>query len=375
MDYMARALELARQALGTTSPNPAVGAVIVKDGEIVGEGFTQPPGGPHAEIVALERAGERARGAQMFITLEPCCIFGRTPPCTQALIRAGIASVHMATLDPNPQVWGRGKRELEEAGITTHTGEHAQAALELNDAYVKHITTGLPLVAAKFAMSLDGKIATRTGDSRWLTGPQAQAFAHRLRFWSDAVMVGANTVLADDPRLTARDEQGNETKAPLRVVLDSSGRTPPGARVFQGPGRALLAVARPRLGGKYPKAEVAELPAPDGRVALEGLLSLLGKRGIAQVLVEGGGELLGSLFDQGLVDKVYAFIAPIIIGGRGAIPAVGGEGVEKLAQAPRLEGVHQERLGEDLLVWGYLPGKRPSLERLPWPETVGRKTV
>jgi diaminohydroxyphosphoribosylaminopyrimidine deaminase/5-amino-6-(5-phosphoribosylamino)uracil reductase len=375
MDYMARALELARQALGTTSPNPAVGAVIVKEGEIISQGSTQPPGGPHAEVVTLERAGERARGARMFVTLEPCCTFGRTPPCTQALIRAAVASVHIAALDPNPRVWGRGKKELEEAGITTHLGEHARAALELNDAYVKHVTTGLPLVAAKFAMSLDGKIATKKGDSRWLTGPQAQASAHRLRFWSDAVMVGVNTVLADDPRLTARDEQGSEIKAPLRVVVDSSGRTPPSARVFQGPGKVLLAVARPKLGGKYPEAEVVELPAPDGQVDIEELLSLLGKRGIIQVLVEGGGQLLGSLFDRGLVDKVYAFISPVIIGGRGAIPAVGGGGVERLAQAPRLEGAHQEKLGEDLLVWGYLPGKRPSLEESPWSETAGRKTV
>jgi len=372
---MARALELARQALGTTSPNPAVGAVIVKDGEIVGGGFTQPPGGPHAEVVALERAGEGATGAVMFVTMEPCNTFGRTPPCTRALIHAGIASVHMATLDPNPRVRGGGKKELEQAGITARLGEHAQEALELNDAYVKHITTGLPLVAAKFAMSLDGKIATRRRDSRWVTGPQARAFAHRLRFWSDAVMVGVNTVLADDPHLTARDEQDNVIKAPLRVVVDSSGRTPPGARVFQGPGKTLLAVARPGLGEKYPEAELAELPAPGGRVDIEGLLSLLGKRGIIQVLVEGGGELLGSLFDRGLVDKVYAFIAPVIVGGRAAVPAVGGEGVETLAQASRLEGVHQEQLGEDLLVWGYLPGRGPSLERLPWTETAGRKTA
>src|SRR3972149_5699906 len=168
---MARALELARRALGTTSPNPAVGAVLVRDGEVLGEGFTQPPGGPHAEVVALKAAGEKARGATLYVTLEPCPHYGRTPPCTQALIAAGISRVHMAMIDPNPQVRGRGKEEMERAGIPVSLGPHTREALALNEAYIKHITTGLPLVVAKFAMSLDGKIATRTGDSQWVTGP------------------------------------------------------------------------------------------------------------------------------------------------------------------------------------------------------------
>ena len=204
MDYMERAICLAKLALGQVSPNPAVGAIVVRDGVIVGQGYTQPPGSWHAEVMALNQAGEQARGAVMYVTLEPCCHYGRTPPCTQALIAAGISEVHLAMLDPNPLVCGRGKAELEKAGIRTYLGEHEAEAREINEAYTKYITTGLPFVTAKFAMSLDGKIATKTGDSRWISGREARRYVHYLRYTSDAIMAGVNTILADDPQLTSR---------------------------------------------------------------------------------------------------------------------------------------------------------------------------
>ena len=233
-DYMELALSLAKRALGSTSPNPAVGAVVVKDGVIVGEGYTQPPGSAHAEVVALKQAGVNSSGAVMYVTLEPCCHFGRTPPCTQAIISSGISEIHIASLDPNPLVSGKGKAELEDAGIKTVLGEHKEEALELNEGYTKFITTGDPFVITKFAMSLDGKLATRTGDSRWISGEESRRYAHKLRRSVDAIIVGVGTVLADDPRLTVRAKgQGKETEK-LKVIVDSHGKTPLDARVLKG---------------------------------------------------------------------------------------------------------------------------------------------
>jgi diaminohydroxyphosphoribosylaminopyrimidine deaminase/5-amino-6-(5-phosphoribosylamino)uracil reductase len=359
MDYMARALELARKALGTTSPNPAVGTVIVREGAIVGEGFTQPPGSSHAEVMALRQAGERARGATIYVTLEPCSHFGRTPPCTRAIIEAGIAEVHLAALDPNPRVSGRGRAELEAAGISIHFGEHETEAREINEAYFKFITTGQPFVTVKFAMSLDGKIATRTGDSRWISGPQSRQYVHCLRRKADAIMVGVNTVLADDPQLTARDSRGKVIKAPLRVIVDCHGRTPPSARAFQQPGQTLLAVgesldAEEAEGFVQVGAEVLSLPSKKGLVDIKELLRVLGQREITSLLAEGGGTLLASLFEGGLVDKVYAFVAPLLIGGKEARTAVAGKGVGGVAEALRLSGVQVKRFGQDILVSGYI---------------------
>ena len=201
---MERAISLAKLALGQVSPNPAVGAVIVKDDDVIGQGYTQPPGSSHAEIMALKEAGERARGAVMYVTLEPCCHYGRTPPCTKAIIAAGIKEVHAAMIDPNPLVNGKGLKELEKAGIKTFLGEHADDASEIIESYVKFITTGRPFVTIKFAMSLDGKIATRSGDSKWISSDESRRYVHFLRYTSDAVMVGVNTVLIDDPQLTSR---------------------------------------------------------------------------------------------------------------------------------------------------------------------------
>jgi len=361
MDYMEQALSLAKLALGQVSPNPAVGAVVVKDDEIVGQGYTQPAGSDHAEVVALQQAGERARGSVLYVTLEPCCHYGRTPPCTQALIDAGITEAHLAMLDPNPLVSGRGKSELESKGIKVYMGEHEGEAEEINEAYSKFITTGMPFVTAKFATSLDGKIATRSGDSKWISSEDARKYVHYLRYIADAIMAGVNTVLVDDPYLTSRcgGKGGTARKQPLRVIVDSKGRTPPTARLFSEPGKTLLALGRlvtPEEARTFAQvgAEVLELPLEEGLVDLERLLKALGEREITSVLVEGGGTLLGSLFDHGLVDKVVAFIAPIIIGGKEAKTAVGGKGVDKVLDSFKLQRVKVEKFDQDLMVSGYV---------------------
>jgi len=365
MDYMEQALSLARLALGQVSPNPAVGAVVVKNDIVVGQGYTQPPGSPHAEVLALKQAGEQARGGVMYVTLEPCCHYGRTPPCSQAIIAAGITEVHMAMLDSNPLVSGRGKDELEREGIKTYVGEHEDEAKQINEAYTKFITTGMPFVTAKFAISLDGKIATKSGDSKWISGGEARKYVHNLRYSADAIMAGVNTILADDPHLTSRccgGRGGTARKQPLRVIVDSKGRTPLTARLFGEPGKTLLALGRlvaPEEKTAFAEvgAELLELPSEEGWVDLEKLLKTLAEQEITSVLVEGGGILLGSLFDCGLVDKVIAFIAPVIIGGSEAKTAVGGKGIDKVVDSLKLERVSIEKLGEDLMVSGYVAAR------------------
>ena len=351
---MRRALSLARKAQGSVSPNPPVGAVVVKDGVVVGEGWTQPPGQAHAEIVAIEEAGGNASGAVLYTTLEPCNHDGRTPPCTQAIMKAGIPEVRAATIDPNPKVQGGGLAQLAEAGVRTVVGQDEQQAREVMEGYLKVVGTGLPFVTAKFAMSLDGKLATRTGDSKWVTGERARWHVHRLRAASDAIMVGVNTVIADDPQLTARNERGEANdRQPLRVIADSRGRLPNHARLLSEPGRTLLAVVEPT---DVPPvdAEIEQIPGKDGRVDLERLLRLLaGEKDVSTVLVEGGGTLLGSLFDGGLVDKVVAFVAPTIIGGDAAPTPVGGEGVGHMADALKLERVKVQKFGRDVAIVGY----------------------
>jgi diaminohydroxyphosphoribosylaminopyrimidine deaminase/5-amino-6-(5-phosphoribosylamino)uracil reductase len=356
---MRRAIALAKQALGTTSPNPAVGAVVVKDGATVGEGFTLPPGQRHAEIGALQRAGALARGATLYTTLEPCCNFGRTPPCTRAIIAAGIRQVHFAVTDPNPLVAGKGCAELVDAGVSVVQDESPEAA-QLYEAFARHINSGLPFVTAKFAMSLDGKIATRTGDSKWVTGPEARELVHLMRREADAIMVGVNTVLADDPQLTARDQGGHAlARQPLRVVLDSHCRTPASARMLREPGQTLIFTSpeAPASRMKALNAAGADVvPAtvgPDPRVDPRLALAELGHRDVVSLLVEGGGMVLGSLFDAGLVDKVCAFIAPLIIGGGEAASPVAGQGILKMAQACRLQRTNFQSVGSDWLITGY----------------------
>lgn len=358
---MQRALDLARGALGATSPNPSVGAVIVRDGEIVGEGFTQPPPGDHAEIVALKQAGDSARGAALYCTLEPCPHFGRTPPCADAIIEAGVAEVHYAMADPDPNVDGGGRRKLEAAGIAVHAGEGEADAGRINEAFIKHRTKGMPFVIAKFAASLDGRIAAASGDSRWVSGPEAREWAHDLRTKIDAILVGSTTVVVDDPLLTARPGGKDAERQPLRVVVDSRGRTPPMARVLGGPARTLVATVKsaPSASGGWRAslraagAEVLELPSEGERVDLQALLRELAGRDVLSLLVEGGGVILGSFFDAGLVDKLHAVIAPIVVGAEDAPAAVAGRGAYRMADALRLRDITVDRLGEDLLVTGY----------------------
>ena len=360
MTHMEQAMELARSVLGTTSPNPSVGAVVVNNGVEVGQGSTRPAGQSHAEIIALQQAGEAARGSTLYTTLEPCCTYGRTPPCTRSIIEAGIIRVNVAAIDPNPRVSGNGCSELKSAGIEVSVGEESESAYELYEAFAKHVKTGIPFVSVKFAMSLDGKIATSTGDSKWVSGEKSRNLVQKMRRETDAILVGINTVLADDPQLTARDLNGEPlARQPLRVVLDSHCRTPPTARILGQPGTTLIATlqnppkSRTDQLGNF-GTEILSLPmGQDGHVSVEALLAELGRRGVVSLLVEGGGTVLGSLFDRGLVDKVFAFVAPLVVGGSGAASPVGGQGVEHMAQALKIERTSMRGIGSDWLVVGY----------------------
>ena len=355
--FMARALELARAHLGETSPNPTVGAVLVKDGRIIAEGYHRAAGQPHAEIVALRQAGAEARGATLYVTLEPCNHYGRTPPCSLAIIEAGVQRVFYATPDPNPRAEG-GAQRLAAAGIQVQCGPGQKEAQEINRFFLHHVRTGLPYVIAKFAASLDGKIATRTGDSQWISGKEAREKSHELRGQVDAILVGAGTVIADDPQLTARHHDGTpKPRQPLRIALDSSGRIPLTARIFspQLPGRTLVATtaampATHRQELIEQGVEVVTLPAnSQGRVSIPHLLTHLGKRQVLSLMVEGGGEVLGGFFAAAAVQEVWAFLAPMIIGGDAAPAPVRGPGAISLADAIRLRDVHIEALGKDWL--------------------------
>lgn len=355
--FMRRALRLAARGAGRASPNPMVGAVIVAGGEIVGEGYHHGPGTAHAEIVALERAGDdRARGATMYLTLEPCTHYGRTPPCAPEVIAAALSRVVIASEDPNRKVAGAGVAALRQAGIEVEVGLMRDEENRLNEAYRRYIRIGQPFVTLKIAMSLDGKIATRTGESRWITGERARLEAHRMRRDADAVLVGVGTVIADDPALTVRHVRAR--RQPLCVVADSKARTPPGAKVCAGERPPLIAVtmeAAPRdvQALREAGAEVLVFPHRDGKVDLAALLQELGERDVASVLVEGGGELIASLIERDLADKLVVFIAPKIIGGAEAPTAVEGTGVAAIEQAWPLHDVRCRRIGEDLMVEGY----------------------
>jgi diaminohydroxyphosphoribosylaminopyrimidine deaminase/5-amino-6-(5-phosphoribosylamino)uracil reductase len=354
---MARALELAAGGLGLTSPNPAVGAVLVRDGRVVGEGYHQRAGGPHAEAVALAAAAATARGATCYVSLEPCAHQGRTAPCAEALIAAGVARVVAACADPNPRVNGRGLARLQEAGVEVTVGLGEAEARALNRAFFTFVTAKRPHVTLKSAMTLDGKIAAWDGASRWITGEAARHEAHRLRFLADAILVGIGTVLRDDPELTVR-RPDLPAKEPWRVVADSRLRTPLGARVLRAgdPGRTVVACAAPaprrRAAALRERGvRVLELPRDGRRVALPALLGALAEMEVLAVLAEGGGELGAALLDAGLVDRVAFFVAPRLLGGRTAPGPVGGVG-RALKDAVGLSGLTHHRIGEDLLVEG-----------------------
>jgi diaminohydroxyphosphoribosylaminopyrimidine deaminase / 5-amino-6-(5-phosphoribosylamino)uracil reductase len=348
--WSARAIELARLADYRTSPNPMVGAVVLDPhGRVAGEGYHHRQGEPHAEQEALEASGDGARGGTVYVNLEPCSHEHRRPACAQALIDAGVRRVVVSMADPDPRVRGAGLRMLEAAGVEVAVGAQGERAARLNEFYVKQRLTGRPFVSAKFAMSLDGKIATRTGESRWISGEEARLEGHRLRHAHDAVLVGVNTILVDDPELTARPDI-HDSRQPLRVVVDSQLRIRQSARVV-GP-NTLIATTR---AGKVGAAEVVRLPAgADGRVSLPALLDELGRRKLLSLLVEGGGEVHAAFLAEGLVDKLYAFVAPKLIGGRDAPGPVGGRGIESLAAAVPLGEVDVVRLGQDLLITGYV---------------------
>ncbi len=356
LHWSARALELALQADYATSPNPMVGAVVLdSSGTLVGEGFHQRAGDPHAEQQALTATGDQALGGTLYVNLEPCASH-RSPSCADAIIEAGLRRVVISMLDPDQRVRGAGIAKLRAAGIDTVVGIHEERALRLNEFYVKHRLTGRPFVSAKFAMSLDGKIATRSGESRWITSEESRLHGHRLRHIHDAILVGVNTVMVDDPELTTRLEGVAVARQPLRVVVDSQLRLRMSARVV-GP-NTLIATTR---AGRMGAAEVVKFPATtDGRVALQPLLDELGRRGILSLLVEGGSTVHASFVSEGLVDKVYAYVAPSLIGGREAPSPLGGTGVEHLAQAVRLSELDATRLGVDLLITGYVDVHRDS---------------
>lgn len=372
--YLRRALTLARRALGGVGPRAPVGAVIVAEGQVAGEGATQPHPGDHAEVVALIRAGARARGSTLYCTLEPHAHQASVPPCTDAIIGAGVGRVVCAMRDPNPQVDGAGFRQLRNASVEVSTNVSAEIAREAEailEGFAKHLRTGKPLVTAKFAMTLDGKIATRTGASKWITGEVARQRTHELRAAADAVIVGIGTVLADDPRLTARVPWAKDVEGPrprLRVVVDSRGRLPASAAMLRETGAVLQVVAAgPGLAGAtgaagFKDVETIELPGSGGLVDVSGLVDELGRRGCAGVLVEGGSRLLGSFFDAHLVDKVVAFVAPRIFGGESAPGAVGGIGVGAPGEAAMLERVETVQAGADLMISGYVvrEGRKPA---------------
>jgi len=365
LQWMRQALSLARRALGRTSPNPAVGAVVVRGGQAVGFGATYPPGGPHAEAVALREAGDHAQGATLYVTLEPCAHYGRTPPCSDAIISAGITRVVCAMEDPHPLVSGRGIASLQKAGVRVDVGLLEREARLLNEWYLHYVATGRPFVTYKFAMSLDGKTATKAGDARWITGEAARRYVHRLRRVNDAVMCGIGTALQDDPLLTPRPRGRTRHGYPLRVVVDSKARLPITAAMLRDTRLSPVLVActegapADRVDAlRQAGAEVLLLPSDAGRVDLGTLMDELGARSITSVLLEGGGELAEGLLRRGLVHKVLAFVAPIIVGGRTAPSPVGGEGSERLADVLRLSDLRVRRFGEDVAIEGYVVPRR-----------------
>lgn len=366
--YMDMALELARAGWGHVSPNPLVGAVVVRDGQVVGRGWHRAYGQAHAEVNALADAGEAARGATIYVTLEPCNHWGRTPPCTKGILEAGIGRVVAAMADPNPGVAGGGNAFLLEHGIPVTCGVREAEARRLIEFFVTFITTRRPFVILKSAATLDGRIATRTGDSRWVTGEESRAHVHWLRHGVDAILVGVGTVLADNPSLTTRLPQGGG-RDPLRVILDSRLSTPPNATILTqssdaptwiaaGPDASLPEAKERRAALERAGAVILDLPAStSGSVDLDALLVQLGERRITSLLVEGGGRVMQSFLRDGLGNKMMMFYAPRILGGDDGISICRGQGPERMSEAVRLEEVTTRRFGPDILVEGYFSGR------------------
>jgi diaminohydroxyphosphoribosylaminopyrimidine deaminase / 5-amino-6-(5-phosphoribosylamino)uracil reductase len=355
--HLLRALELAARARGQTSPNPMVGAVVVKDGNVIGEGITQPPGEDHAEVMALEAAAGATAGATMYVSLEPCCHQGRTPPCTDAILSAGIARVVIASDDPTPKAAGRGPGILRDEGVRVDfvDGDIAEAARLLNQPFRKHARTGRPLVIFKSAMTLDGKVATRTGDSQWISGEASRARAHRWRAESDAVAVGIGTALMDDPQLTARIE--GVARQPRRVVFDSEARLPLDSKLVRGVADLPLIVVCSRAASRTSVqaleaagVDVITVTGENEGARVEHALDELGARDIQSLLLEGGPHLAGAFLEAGEIDEARMFIAPLMLGGAKAKTAVEGIGVGDIAAGSRALALETERIEDDVLI-------------------------
>jgi len=357
--YMRLAFKLALKAKGKTSPNPLVGAVAVKAGKIIGQGFHARAGLAHAEVIALDEAGKKAKGATLYVTLEPCAHTGRTPPCVDRIIQSGVKEVVIGMIDPNPLNNGKGVMLLKQNNIRVRVGLLSEQLRKMNLVFIKYITTHLPFVTVKSAESLDGRIATYSGDSKWITSDKSRAFAHRIRKDYDAIMVGVNTVLRDNPRLDA----WFSAKQPVKIIVDSNLSTPEDANIFSAKTQVIIITLPSRPGQETEnrkrlaeKAKIIEVKERSGQINLRDALRKLGRLKITNIIVEGGGTLTGSLFDERLVDRVLFFISPKIIGGKDAISSVMGKGVRQVDQAIKLQDLKLKRFGEDILVEAQVKG-------------------
>lgn len=355
--FMNKAISLALKAKGRTWPNPMVGALIIRNGCVVGEGYHKKAGLAHAEVEAIRDAGSKAKGADMYVTLEPCTHYGRTPACVDKILEAGIKRVFVAMVDPNPLNNGKGIKLLHEHGIKVEAGLGQEKIREINQPFIKYITKKMPFITVKVGQSLDGKIAIKSGESKWITSDKAREFSRRLRSDYDAIMVGVNTVIKDNPFLEPLDP----SKQLTRIIVDSRLSTPANANIFRRPQPVIIATLKETLGQETEnknllsqKAKILDVKENNGQVNLYDLLKKLARLEIASILVEGGGGLIGSLFDSGLVDKALFFIAPKIIGGKDAISSVMGKGVSRIERAVKLKDVKIKRIGEDFLVEGMV---------------------
>ena len=359
LQFMNRAIALARKGSIRVSPNPRVGCVLVKKGKIISQGYHQYFGATHAEINALRKAGSKAKGSTMYINLEPCCHYGKTPPCTETIIEAGVKEVIVGIVDPNPLVNGKGLRELKARGVKIKSGVLRDECVKLNEPYIKYMRRGLPFVILKSAMSLDGKIATPTGNSKWITSEASRKYVRRLRSQVDAILVGIDTVLQDNPGLLS----SHTGKRPIRVVLDSHLRIPLNARVLNSRASTIVATQKGANKKKIESLEVRGIEVlriprwrkhPRRGLDLKFLMKELARRGVTSILIEGGGKVNASALEMGLVDKVLFFIAPKIVGGKNSITPVEGDGVDKIGDAIRLKDTKIRRFGADILFEGYV---------------------
>ena len=354
---MKRCFQLAKKAVGFTAPNPMVGAVIVKNGRLISEGYHEYFGGPHAEVNAIKNTREDLKGAHIYVSLEPCSHYGKTPACSLAIIQQKFSKVFIATLDPNPLVAGNGVKALKKAGITVEIGILEEEAIKLNEKFFHFISKQTPFIALKTASSLDGKIATIQGESQWITNKESRKFVHKLRQEYSAILVGIGTVLKDNPALTARNS--GKTKNPIRIIIDSQLRTPENFKILEDNASVIIATSEKTSNKKIDKfiekkhISICVCPSKDGFIDLEYLFHKLGKEGIDSILTEGGSEINFNILKNKLAHKIYAFTAPIIIGGQDSKATFGGEGFKKLIDTPKIKNITYRIFNHDLLMEGY----------------------